>query len=114
MHIFPFRYDFVLEANQEVGNFWFRVHGQNKTIFNPGLAVINYRGAPQDDPDTSRGRPSEEGVIYQPTNGYGSDTAIDVDDLVARGQYEEFRCKTATPFLKGKSNKDNMPWYDTT
>ena len=82
-----FRYDFVLEATEEIGNYWFRTHGENQTISNSGLAVVNYRGAPRETPKNTE-KTSGDSIIFQETVGFGSTAdVLDVGDLVALGSY---------------------------
>ncbi|PIK55769.1 hypothetical protein BSL78_07329 [Apostichopus japonicus] len=44
------RFDFVLNANQEVGNYWMRVKGLADCRFQQELAVVRYQGAIEEDP----------------------------------------------------------------
>lgn len=46
------RYDFVLNANQNVGNYWFRVRGDGDCFTNKvhQEAVLHYEGAAKRDP----------------------------------------------------------------
>lgn len=44
------RYDFVLEANQQVGNYWIRISGNNNCIDKPQEAILRYEGAGDTEP----------------------------------------------------------------
>ncbi len=47
------RYDFILETNQAVDNYWFKAHGLihcEKDLSNV-YAVLRYQGAPPSEPD---------------------------------------------------------------
>ncbi|XP_041470356.1 laccase-like [Lytechinus variegatus] len=58
------RYDFILDASQNVSNYWLKVQGYKQGTGLRELAVIRYRGAPEEVPtaDPSVGR---EGKVYQ-------------------------------------------------
>ncbi len=42
------RYDFILDANQPVGNYWLRAWS---SACAPAVAIIRYEGAPEEDPE---------------------------------------------------------------
>ncbi|XP_072044923.1 uncharacterized protein [Amphiura filiformis] len=62
------RFDFVLTADQDVGNYWFRVQVSRGFFCRNGLqeelAILRYEGAPQEDPG-DRASP-EGGLILNP------------------------------------------------
>ncbi|KZT00074.1 multicopper oxidase [Laetiporus sulphureus 93-53] len=53
------RYSLILEANQTIGNYWIRavapkkVDNQGTAIPPPGMAILRYVGAPDDEPKTT-------------------------------------------------------------
>lgn len=78
------RYDFILNATQEVGNYWLKVEGSKQASDLVGLAVIRYQGAadevPTADPSVDR-----QGLVYQDVNKTNVvPSANDLRSLVSR------------------------------
>ncbi|XP_071512018.1 uncharacterized protein [Diadema antillarum] len=77
------RYDVVLDASQDVGNYWLKVkgYGQARGVIQ-GYAIVRYKGAPIANP-TPDPTVDRTGVVFQEWNAPPSDTAITVNQLVA-------------------------------
>ncbi|XP_022087951.1 laccase-like isoform X2 [Acanthaster planci] len=76
------RFDFVLDANATVGNYWMRVKGLADCKFVQDLAVVRYVGAPDTDP-TEDEKIDRQGVFVNPFNQEASETAIAIPQLNA-------------------------------
>ncbi|XP_077987804.1 uncharacterized protein LOC144442357 [Glandiceps talaboti] len=83
-------YDFILQANQSIGNYWFRVKGlgdcSNKRA--EDLAILRYIGASEDDPPAPEkyesddpNAPENVGTILNPFNTVASETEIPIAHL---------------------------------
>ncbi|XP_063960219.1 uncharacterized protein LOC129266740 [Lytechinus pictus] len=78
------RYDVILNAAQTNGcNYWmkFQELGRGR-VDNQGLAIVRYRGAPEENPSLNPSS-NREGVIYQKFNTPASEDVITVNELVA-------------------------------
>ena len=78
------RYDFVLNANATVGNYWMRVKGLADCRYVQELAIVRYSGAPVGDPSEDE-TIDREGVLVNPFNQKASETAISISHLNAAG-----------------------------
>ncbi|XP_038050215.1 laccase-5-like [Patiria miniata] len=76
------RFDFVLNADAAVGNYWMRVKGLADCKFVQELAVVRYVGAPDEDPTEDEGI-DRGGVVVNPLNQEASETAIAISQLNA-------------------------------
>lgn len=49
------RYDFILNANQDISSYWIRLHGLMDCWFNQVFqgAILRYDGAPEEEPEGS-------------------------------------------------------------
>ena len=86
------RYDFVLNAVQDVGNYWFQVKPMKETVENMGLAILRYQGAAISDPEVNP-ISNRKGVIFQPPLSDGElppadedNSAVTVTDLESLGE----------------------------
>ena len=86
------RYDFVLTANQEIGNYWFRIytddHGCPFAV-KEQLAILRYEGAPEGNPKNEFLR--KEGLLLNPLPwepSFKDDSGINTMDLKSLGQYK--------------------------
>ncbi|KAK7500484.1 hypothetical protein BaRGS_00008391, partial [Batillaria attramentaria] len=63
------RYDFVLDASEDAGNYWLRVLGLYYCDFQPvrrtGAAILRYEGAPEVDPSGDRTQ-QRDGILLNP------------------------------------------------
>jgi len=82
------RYDVVLNATQEISNYWIRLHGlmdcNMAEVFQ--AAVLQYDGAPDDEPDEilTYENTWREGKILNPVNiAPGDDTHVTVAELTS-------------------------------
>ncbi|XP_072045967.1 uncharacterized protein [Amphiura filiformis] len=79
------RYDFVLTANKDVGNYWFRLASTDPPCANAieGLAVLRYSGAPDADPSESFTDEGDEGVYLNPRSEFENPDGLDLDQIEA-------------------------------
>ncbi|XP_072013206.1 uncharacterized protein [Amphiura filiformis] len=82
------RFDVVLNADQDVGNYWMRVKGLADCRFQQELAIVRYVGAPEEDPQEAEIL-VPEGVVLNPWNEAASDTAIPIVNLNATDPDDE-------------------------
>ncbi|KAL5022049.1 hypothetical protein ScPMuIL_001204 [Solemya velum] len=89
------RYDFVLSANQNVGNYWFRARGLGDCGANSGQisenAIIRYTGAPEENPSLMDyyHSGSKTGKKLNPSSRENTKETVPVTRLVAIPQSEE-------------------------
>ncbi|XP_046561436.1 laccase-2-like [Haliotis rubra] len=69
------RYDFLLFANQVVGNYWIKVVGLGdcRVADVSAAAILRYTGAPDEDPSTETMFSTAGGVMLNPTPSKGSE-----------------------------------------
>ncbi|XP_072045930.1 uncharacterized protein [Amphiura filiformis] len=66
------RYDFVLTADQDIGNYWFRAQVASNRIFycrngpQEELAILRYEGAPEEDPEEASLDDGDNDIILNP------------------------------------------------
>ncbi|XP_071491136.1 uncharacterized protein [Diadema antillarum] len=78
------RFDFILEAYEDPGNYWLRVKGFGGASDVQEVAIVRYEGAPDGDPsepeDIDRG-----GIILQEFNEPASETIYTIDEVISIG-----------------------------
>ncbi|KAJ8044290.1 Laccase-4 [Holothuria leucospilota] len=84
------RFDFILNANQTVDNYWLRVEGIGKncerTYIRPSLqefAILRYLGAPDTAPEAFENSIIDAGVVFNPTERQKYDKSIRIVNLTS-------------------------------
>ncbi|KAJ8044291.1 Laccase-4 [Holothuria leucospilota] len=84
------RFDFILNANQTVDNYWLRVEGIGdnckRTDRRPGLqelAILRYIGAPDTDPKAFENSTIDAGVVFNPSARQIYDKSIRIVNLTS-------------------------------
>ncbi|XP_033127482.1 laccase-5-like, partial [Anneissia japonica] len=77
------RFDFILNANQPIGNYWVRVEGMRPCEMQQELAILRYQGAPDVDPDPNEYREiwDFQGKTVNSIDG----TEVQITELVSAG-----------------------------
>lgn len=82
------RFDFIIEANQTVGNFWIRAQPLHTFRDLTGYAILRYDGAEEVDPKTTFNECTQSSpctVVNCPFETYPNWTCINIDQLHAPG-----------------------------
>ncbi len=83
------RYDFVLTADQEVGNYWFRVRVAEGFWCRNGLkedyAILHYEGADEAQPEEPLVGSDDSETILNPAH-LNTPNGIDLIDLTSAGK----------------------------
>ena len=84
------RYDFVLTADQNVGNYWFRLFTTDPAC--PGIvqeefAILRYDGAPEEELPEEFVEENEDGVYLNPRSTIETPEGIDVVEVQSAGKY---------------------------
>ncbi|XP_072045969.1 uncharacterized protein [Amphiura filiformis] len=79
------RYDFVLTADKDVGNYWFRLattEGACAAV-QEDFAILRYDGAPEEEPSEPYLDDGDEGVYLNPKSEFENPDAPDLDQIDA-------------------------------
>ena len=95
------RFDFVLTADQEVGNYWVRVSSEDPACVVPGVpnefAILRYEGAPNEEPGESFSTILDNGLFLNPAP-LAEGSAPDVDLLLRTSNLNSTGERSSTVF----------------
>ncbi len=83
------RFDFVLNADKDVDNYWFRLSTADGACANTvpeEFAILRYDGAPEQEPSRVFSEGEDDGVTLNPRNQLLSEDDLDIGQLEAAGK----------------------------
>ena len=106
------RYDFILTADQDVGNYWFRLYTDDRGCpfaVKEEFAVLRYEGAPEEDPPVSFSGIIPDGLYLNPQPFYYNHAS---DQLLTRDLKTEGTKRCLSHEFQQNANLElnTIPW----
>ena len=84
------RYDFVLTADQDVGNYWFRLFTTDPgcpRVVKEEFAILRYNGAPKEEPSEEFAEDNVDSIYLNPRSTIEIPEGIDVVEMQSAGRH---------------------------